>query len=70
MSGKPTQGRREAGVGFSVRKEIEAKLDEEPVLINDRIMIMRLQLQWKMYATFISVYAQTMTFTEEAKEEF
>ena len=29
-SGIPTQERREAGVGFPVRKEIAAKLDEEP----------------------------------------
>ena len=36
LSGKPTQGKREAGVGFAVRKEIEAKLGEEPVLVNDR----------------------------------
>ena len=29
-SGIPTQERREVGVGFPVRKEIAAKLDEEP----------------------------------------
>ncbi|XP_068720611.1 uncharacterized protein [Montipora capricornis] len=45
-------------------------LDEEPVPINDRIMTMRLPLQRKMYATLISVYATTMTNTEEVKEEF
>ena len=44
--------------------------DEEPVPINDRIMTMRLPLQQKMYTTFLSVYAPTMTNTEEVKEEF
>ena len=57
-SGKSTvKKRREAGAGFAVRKEIAAMLDEEPLPINDRIMTMRLPLQRKMYATFISVCA-------------
>ena len=45
-------------------------LDEEPVPINDRIITMRLPPQRKVYATFYSVYALTMTNTEETKEEF
>ena len=45
-------------------------LDEEPLPINDRIMTMRLPLQRKMYATFISVCAPTLTSTKEAKKEF
>ena len=45
-------------------------LDEEPAPINDRIVTMRLPPQWKVYATFYSVYALTMTNTEETKEEF
>ncbi|XP_068747398.1 adhesion G-protein coupled receptor D1-like [Montipora capricornis] len=68
-SGRSTQERREAGVGFAVRREITEMLDEEPVPINDRIMTMRLSLQRRMYATLISVYAPTMTNTEEVKEE-
>lgn len=43
--------------------------DEEPVPINDRIMTMRLPLQRNMYATFLSVYAPTMTNTGEVKED-
>ena len=57
-------------MGFAVRKQMAAKLDEEPVPTNDWIMTMILPLKWKMYVTFISVYAPTMTNTEEAKEEF
>ena len=45
-------------------------LDEEPLPINDRIMTMRLLLQRKLYATFISVCAPTLTSTKEAKKEF
>ena len=57
-------------MGFAVRKEISSMPDEEPVPMNDRIMTMRLPLQRKMYVTLISVYAPTMTNTEEVKEEF
>ena len=45
-------------------------LDEEPMLINYRIMNMRLPPQRKMYATFISMYVPKMTNTKETKEEF
>ena len=56
--------------GIAIKKEIAAMLDGEPVPVNDRMMTMRLPPQRKMYATFISVYAPTMTNTEETKEEF
>ena len=37
--------RREVGVGFAVRKQMAAKLDEEPVPTNDWIMTMILPLK-------------------------
>lgn len=41
---------------------------EEPV--NERIVTLRLHLQKKLFATFISVYAPTTTNTNEVKEQF
>lgn len=69
-SGKPDGVRREAGVGFAIRKEIIAKLTEMPKAVNDRIMSMRIPLTKKGNATLISVYAPTMTSPEEIKESF
>ena len=69
-SGKSAGERREAGVGFALRKELAATLNEDPKPVNDRIMTMRLPLQKKLCATFISVYAPTLTNTEEVKEQF
>lgn len=45
-------------MGFAVKNEIAAMLDEEPVPINARIMTMRLPLQRKMYAILISYMLQ------------
>lgn len=69
-SGKPDGVRREAGVGFAIRKEILAKLTEMPKAVNDRIMTMTVPLMKKGNATLISVYAPTMTSPDETKENF
>lgn len=69
-SGRSSGERREAGVGFALRKEIATTLDEDPTPVNDRIMTMRLPLQKRSSATLISVYAPTMTNPEEVKEQF
>ena len=60
----------ETGVGFALRKAIAAILEEEPAPVNDRIMTMRLLPQKKLHATFISVYAPTMTNPAEIKKNF
>ena len=65
-----TQYKKKFRPGIAIGKEIAGMLDGEPVPINDRIMTMRLPPQRNMYATFISVYAPTMTNTQETKEEF
>eukprot|EP00057_Strongylocentrotus_purpuratus_P023176 XP_011677650.1 PREDICTED: uncharacterized protein LOC105444720 [Strongylocentrotus purpuratus] len=69
-SGKPDGVRREAGVGFAIRKEILAKLTEMPKAVNDRIMTMTVPLMKKGNASLISVYAPTMTSPDETKENF
>ena len=69
-SGRPEVERREAGVGFAVKKEIVSTLTEMPRPISDRIMTMRLPLDKNAYATLISVYAPTLTNSDDNKEEF
>ena len=69
-SGKPEEERREAGVGFAIKKDIITKLTEMPRSVSDRIMTMRLPLSKDNFATIISVYALTMTNPDENKEAF
>ena len=69
-SGKPEGERREAGVGFAIKKDIIKKLTEMPRPISDRIMTMRLPLSKDNFATIINVYAPTMTNPDENKEAF
>ena len=69
-SGKPEGERREAGVGFAIKRDIVTKLTEMPRPVNDRIMTMRLHLSKDNFATITSVYAPTMTHTDENKEAF
>ena len=69
-SGKPEGERREAGVGFAIKKDIITKLTEMPRPVSDRIMTMRLPLSKNNFATIISVYAPIMTNPDENKEAF
>ena len=69
-SGKPEGERREAGVGFAIKKDIITKLTEMPRPVSDRIMMMRLPLSKDNFATIISVYVPTMTIPNENKEAF
>ena len=69
-SGKPEGERREARVGFAIKKDIVTKLTEMTRPVSDRIMTMRLPLNKKNVATIISVYAPTMTNPDENKEAF
>ena len=65
-----TAERKEAGVGFAIKKDIVTKLTEMPRPVSDRIMTMRLPLSKDNFATIISVYAPTMTNPGENKEAF
>ena len=69
-SGKPEGERREAGVGFAIKKDIITKLTEMPRPVSDRIMTMRLPLSKDNFVTIINVYAPTMTHPDENKEAF
>ena len=66
-SGKPNGERREAGVGFAIKRHIVAKLTEMPHPVSDRIMTMRIPLTKDRNATIVSAYAPTMTNPEENK---
>jgi len=69
-SGKSKEERRDSGVGFSIRNTIMHLLKEDPSPVSDRIMSMRLPLKKNAYATIVSVYAPTMTNSEDTKEAF
>ena len=69
-SGKPNGERREAGVGFAIKRDIVVKLTEMPHPVSDRIMTMRIPLKKDRNATIISAYAPTMTNPEENKKTF
>ena len=69
-SGKPNGERRDAGVGFAIKRDIGLKLTEMPHPVSDRIMTMRIPLTKDRNATIVSAYAPTMTNHEENKETF
>ena len=69
-SGKPNGERREAGVGFAIKRDIVTKLTEMPHPVSDRIMTMRIPLTKDRNATIVSAYTPTMTNPEENKETF
>lgn len=69
-SGRSSEERREAGVGFAIRSYLINKLSSLPKGLNDRLMYMRLPLKGKRHATIISAYAPTMTNPEETKDKF
>jgi exonuclease III len=69
-SGRSSEERREAGVGFAIKDHIMKKLDSIPEGLSDRLMKLRLPLGKKKFATLISAYAPTMTNPDETKDKF
>ena len=63
--GKTKEEKRESGVGFVLKNTIVEKLEELPLGISDRIMVLRVPLSKGRYASFVSVYAPTMTSCDE-----
>ena len=68
--GKGEKEKREAGVGFAIKTKLLSKLDGPPKGINERLMTVRLPLLKKRFVTIISVYAPTMTNTDDKIEKF
>ena len=69
-SGRGSDERREAGVGFAIKSNLVGKLTSLPKGINDRLISLRLPLRGNRHATLISAYAPTMTNLEETKDKF
>ena len=69
-SGRKSEERREAGVGFAIKTELVGKLSGLPKGINDRLMTLRLPLSGDKHATIVSAYAPTMTNPDEVKDKF
>ena len=68
--GKNKSERREAEVGFAIKNHIVKKLDSVSYGLNDRLMILKLPLREKRSAILISVYAPTMTNTDDIMDKF
>ena len=52
-SGRKTEERREAGVGFAIKSDLVGKLTGLPNGINDRLMTLRLPLSGNKHATIV-----------------
>ena len=68
-SEKSEKERREAGIGFAVKNTL-IDIIEQPVGLNDRIMTLRIPLVGGRYLTIISVYAPTLSSSEEVVTSF
>ena len=60
--------RREAGVGFSIKRDSVTKLTEMPDEVSNRFTTMRIPLTKDRNTTIVSAYALTMANPEENKE--
>ena len=69
-SGRKSEERLEAGVGFAIKSDLVGKLTRLPNGINDRLMTLILPLSGNKHATIVSTYAPTMTNPDEVKDKF
>ena len=69
-SGRKSEERREAGVGFAIKSDLVGKLSGLPKGINDRLMTLSLPLSSNKNATIVSAYAPAMTNPDEVKDKF
>ncbi|XP_049885772.1 craniofacial development protein 2-like [Pectinophora gossypiella] len=68
--GKPASDKAASGVGFAIRNSIARSLIESPKGINDRLMSLRLHISPRKHLHLVSVYAPTMTTSDEDKYQF
>jgi len=68
--GRSPDERREAGVAFAIRSRLLQKLTKLPEGHSDRLMSLQIPPSKGRKATLISVYAATMTNTDDAKDKF
>ena len=68
--GKPATDHLQAGVGFAIRTSYLCHIDTPPKGISERLMMMRIRLSAKNYATIVNAYVPTMTYPDEEKERF
>lgn len=68
--GKPPTERSASGVGFAIKNSIARSLVEPPKGINDRLITLRLHLSPQKFLHLISIYAPTMTSSDEDKLMF
>ena len=69
-SGRKSEKRREAGVGFSIESDLVRKLSGLSNGINDRLMTLRLPLYGHNHANVVSAYAPTISNPDEVKDKF
>ena len=69
LSGRTSEERLEAGVGFAITSHLVSKLASLPRGLYDPLMVMQLQLTIKQKATLISAYAPTVTNPEEVNDQ-
>ena len=66
----PTVARRIHGVGFAVRTALLQSTQESPIVIDERLMTLRLPLAKNRFATFVSVYSPTLDSSNDVKDRF
>ncbi|XP_078077501.1 LOW QUALITY PROTEIN: uncharacterized protein LOC144499261 [Mustelus asterias] len=69
-SGRGSDERHDAGVGFAVRSHLVQKLASLPKGVNNRLMTLQLPLQNRNQATLISAYAPLNEQSDEMKDKF
>ena len=68
--GKAPEEPRIHGVGFAIRSQLVQRHNLAPKAISERLMTVRMPITRNRHLTLISVYAPTLTSTDEDKDAF